>query len=93
MLFGILCDALSHLSETGIRFLMIQSMKQCQKLVTAIPAHKMLLWNCQTQLLCKRTDVFVSFIMSQIVVDRPQIVQIKDTDRHWRILRHWLWCI
>ena len=55
-------------------------MKNRDEFVSSVPADKVFRIYRETKLFGKGTDIFVSLVMSQIVVDDPQVIQIKYTD-------------
>ena len=67
---------------------MIYVFQYCDKFIATVTSCEIFLWHSLTHLNCKRTDIFIPFIMSQIVVDGSKIVQIKYTQRDCSILSH-----
>ena len=57
--------------QAFFHFCMIDIRQHCKKFIPTITSGKILLRDCKTHLLCKTTDIFISLIMSEIVVDRP----------------------
>lgn len=66
---------------------MVHAPQHRQKLIAAIAAHKAGLRHHFSQQLRKGTDVLVSLFMAAVVVDRPQIVQVKRAHRQTRSVR------
>ena len=62
-------------------FFAVQSAQNGKKLISAVSSDEILLRDCFSKLNGKGTDIFVSLVVTQTVVDRAQIVEVKHTDR------------
>ena len=74
--------------QTFPNALMIHSFQNRNEFITTITTCKKFFRYCLTELDCKRANILIPFVMSQIVVDRSQIVQIKHTHCHQLIHRY-----
>ena len=59
---------------------MVSLLKNRDELISSVPADKVFRIYRKAKLFGKGTDIFVSLVMSQIVVDDSQVIQIKHTD-------------
>ena len=59
---------------------MVQPMQNCNKLIPAVTANKILCRYAFAQLNRKIADIFIAFIMAKGIVDGTQIIQVKYTD-------------
>ena len=73
--------------------IVVKSPKDSDKLITTVTPCKKFLRNSLAKLYCKRTDVFVTFVMAKIIVDRSQIIQVKYAHRNQFICRDRIWSI
>lgn len=55
-------------------------MQNCNKLIPAVTANKILCRYAFAQLNRKIADIFIAFIMANGIVDGTQIIQVKYTD-------------
>ena len=60
---------------------MVSLLKNRDEFVSSVPADKAFRIYRETKLFGKGTDIFVSLIVTQTVVDRAQIVEVKHADR------------
>ena len=74
--------------QTFPNALMIHSFQNRNEFITTITTCKKFFRYCLTELDCKRANILVPFVMSQIIVDRSQIIQIKHTHCHQLVLRY-----
>ena len=74
MIGRILRSLAPHPGKAGFHRLPLQSADHSQKLIASVTSHKMLHRHGRTQLHRKGTDVFVSLLMAEIIVDDTQIV-------------------
>ena len=63
-----------YLRQAGFHRLPLQSADHGQKLIPSVASHKMLRRHSPAQLHRKGTDIFVSLLMAEIIVDDTQIV-------------------
>ena len=73
--------------------IVVKSPKDSDKLITTVTPCKKFLRDSLAKLYCKRTDVFVTFVMTKIIVDRSQIIQVKYAHRNQFICRDRIWSI
>ena len=88
MLSGIFCSLVADVLQTFPNALMVQSLQNRNKFITTITTCKKFFRYRLTELDCKRANILIPFVMSQIIVDRSQIIQIKHTHCHQLVLRY-----
>ena len=76
---GVICHMIFDLLEAFPDSAMIHPFKYNNEFISAVTPCKKLLRNCFPKQNCKRADIFITFIMPHIIVDDPQIIQIKYT--------------
>ena len=81
VLAGIFCRLRADVIHARFHFFAVQSAQNGKKLISAVSSDEILLRDCFSKLNGKGTDIFVSLVVTQTVVDRAQIVEVKHADR------------
>ena len=90
---GIIINVLTDILKTLLYVAVGHIMKNGNELITAVPSDKVLRRNRFSKLDGKGTDIFITLIMTEIIVDAAQIIQIKNADSNGRSSIHSIWCI
>ena len=90
---GVFCRMIPDILKTFPNTIVVKSLKDSYKLITAVTPCKKFLRDSLAKLYCKRTDVFVTFVMTKIIVDHSQIIQVKYAHRNQFICRDRIWSI
>ena len=93
MLSGILSRLLADLLKTLAHSCMIQSLQDSNKFITAVTSCKKLFRYCLSKLYCKGADVFVTFVMTERIVNRSKIIHVKYTHGNQFFIRDRIWII
>ena len=93
MLSGILSGLLTDLLKAFAHTCMIQPLQNSNKFITAVTSCKKFIRNCLSELYCKGADVFITFVMTERIVDRPEIIHIKYAHGNQFFLRDRIWII
>ena len=89
----ILLRLLTDILQAHAHSFAIQPAQYHKKLIASVTAHELLRRYCTAQLHRKAPDILIPFIVSEIIVDPAQIVQIKYTQRRNTIFQRTALCI